>query len=280
MKTASGAASVQTCITNNAGNACRGTPVTHSITTEWQRFAWTAASDASDTNPLCYIGSGSTWTSGEEVDLWRPNGYAKSFPLPLDPSVAGSAVTKNFDNLSYADAISSVEAGTYCSWVNVASTGTARPIVAWDSTDNLYFQIDSSNRLEFATADLADNASVISSTTISANTWTHVCAAWDQAAADVRLYKNGTEVSYSGTPDRAWTAGGTFGTTMEVSQFGSAAIEGFQSRAALYPKAITASNVSGVYNGQSSLYAWLPEPLRYLFARMEPQPAWTMEGAR
>lgn len=183
-------------------------------TTTWSRYEVTAANNASGNVTAAvdlYPTDNSDVGATGNADFWRPTLYNESLAVNSDPAVGSTACSATAAGATIGSWTPGDRA-TVCSWVWM--TAGASPQFGWDNGSIvLYFLIGTgSAEIQFVTQGLTGNAAVTSSTTMSARTWTHVCWAWDQAAADVRIYINAAEVSYTDT-DRTWTAGGNFGTT-------------------------------------------------------------------
>lgn len=142
--------------------------------------------------------------------------YNEPFESGRETAVSTAAVDLAVDALSYSS-VAMDDTGTVCGWVWPSYDSTNdMGVWEWDNdpTAAWRFEIGTGRILQFSSSSIADGMSTVSTTTISDQTWTHVCATWSQADASTAIYKNGVEVSYSGTPDRTWTAAAVYGTAL------------------------------------------------------------------
>lgn len=278
----------------------------HTCSTTWTRLVASKANNGADTTAIVYLAPAGTPTGDTGLaHFWRPQLYNKSFPLPLDPAVAGSAVTVNADALSYTFDLENK--GTVCAW--------ARPPIASAQRD-IVRGVDSGARVLYpvyiATTGRASSfpngAGPTTTASISGTAWNWLCGSWDAATTE-SIVSLGTEHVSANVANSANLT--TVSTFYVGSNSGSTEqMNGFISRLRIYGKALTSAQRDALYNADSSLYALAPSNApRQMLARMgldwvadgfgfptdaevvalaryrvatdpDLQPAWTMEGAR
>lgn len=229
------------------------------VTPTWQRFVITGTGDADDGQWNFYVGNNNSWTSAEgAVHAWRGQGYEKPFAVPLDPAVTTSSVTVNADSVGYGPVSAYMGSTTllsFCAWVNApttANTGNARIMSISDGSTapNIFFPAGAST---ISVGDVGAGTQVAGSVSVSANTWSHVCATWDHANDIGRIFINGavdttnTAVLATDAPltNDVWI--GTFN--------GGNALSGFVSDARLYSSILSPQNVRALYLARSTTYA-------------------------
>ena len=181
---------------------------------------------SSSTNTTIYVvyGDAGTTTSQENVSgtwdnyagVWHLNETSSNYYDSSSNSNNSSAVSvtsrsgsgqigtnaPEFDGtddyITVSDA-NSLDLGSYTleAWVNADDTNDWRTVSAKGTNNNfnwytVFYEDHSYNRNGYGTS-----ASAVSSTTYGENAWVHLVAITDESGSEMRLYKNGSEVSYT-----------------------------------------------------------------------------------
>ncbi|MDO8632671.1 MAG: LamG domain-containing protein, partial [Phycisphaerales bacterium] len=236
--------------------------VTATCSPTWTRLVSSQANNGAITTARIHLYPTDTTAASEgTAQFWRPQIYNKAFAVPLDPAVAGTAVTTNLDALSYSQAHPG-DKGAVSAWVRWNGTGVNHTITMWDSTHDFEFILASTGALRLRSLSLANNVDVVASTTLAVETWGFVTATWDQTTSTARLFLNGVEVSYS-SQDQTWTSGGTFGSALSVGgASGATTMHGFISDLRVFNQALSPQQVRASFNAKSTLYATRDETPR------------------
>ena len=229
--------------------------------TDWTRLSLVTANNGTG-NTSAVVDVCPTSATGSDTgtaNFWRPELVNFAYSFQIDPLVVASSVAVNADALSYAT-VSVGDTGTVCAWVyTTRNTGNVGGLFAWDNTNaHIAVETQTDQTFRLLTTKRVDNADVISTTLVANNQWEHVCATWNQTAADINLYLNGAEMSYSATNDQAWTASGDYGTTLKVGDSSAGtptSPEGFISDFMFWNgRALTTAQILRVYNRSRGRY--------------------------
>jgi len=193
------------------------------------------------------------------ADVWNSNDLTLS---GVTTGVSGANQTYNtneagsFDgtddrgdasNLGLGDP---AESFSLAAWLLVDDATIENSIMGrYDGDDDiLYFSYDRPDGgLRFRIGEIGGNeAQVIGSTTLSADTWYHTCAVYDAGNSEVRVYLDGSpDGSGSANPDDFQTTGDF---SVGVRSDGNKFLGGDLDDARVYSKALTDAEVSDLYN--------------------------------
>lgn len=120
------------------------------------------------------------------------------------------------DLFSLTDGAGNDVAGSISAWVNLRSTSGTGAILAKENYNGTnrseYYFVIASGKLRMALTAITGNTGLIreGTTTLSANTWYHVGAAYDgsETLGGIRLYLNGVEQSYTTILNNTYTGMG------------------------------------------------------------------------
>lgn len=139
---------------------------------------------------------------------------------------------------------------SYSAWFKFTGTATFQPIIASGTQPNVqtFFSVNSSTDLNFGSR--SSNYQMISYSGLSSNTWYHAVATLD-SSANGKLYLNGLQVGSLAMQTPSLTAKSqlAIGESKRVSShFG-----GFIDEVAIYNRALSAAEVSNIYNNNTYL---------------------------
>jgi hypothetical protein len=255
----------------STGGSCVPTTNTNTFTcgTAWQRYTESLSNNNCTSLTLHLDPTDSTAGSTGDIDVWRVEAWNSGIDVLKEPSVGAADITIAADALSYPN-VSVTDTGTFCTWFwpggcPNANVGTPPEgfIAYWDNTHDWDFQVAggcSTVTLDLAAIGVANPLDTRSTTTMSVQGWHHACAAWDQPSSSAKLYIDGAEVTY-GVHDQAWTAAGTYGTTMLIGDDTAAACitckaHGIISHFRYYQnRQLSDSDIRRVYLSESGLFA-------------------------
>jgi len=166
---------------------------------------------------------------------------------------SNNSYSAQFDGTDDVVDISSLTLGdefSYSAWFKFTGTATFQPIIASGTQPNVqtFFSINSSTDLNFGSR--SSNYDMISYSGLSSNTWYHAVGTLD-SSANGKLYLNGLQVGSLAmqTPSSTAKSQLAIGESKRVSShFG-----GFIDEVAIFNRALTASEVSEIYNNKSYL---------------------------
>ena len=201
----------------------------------------TAASTLAFTGTAGFISNNDGVIKLGHADLGKAGIGALNFTgLTSDGSV------RNKIQVSAGATIDNLTTFTYSFWVKQPTL--ARENLIYKGT-NVQLEITASNTIEAFRRYTTTNDRATTSTTISANTWTHIAWTATSASAAPKIYINGAEASYS-----TQTAGvGDTGNGTAKDDDGSAlefgrALNGIMADIRLYSNALDATDISNLYN--------------------------------
>ena len=232
-----------------------------SATPTWQKFVFSHAF-TSGSSANCQV-DGATAGGSYTLYFWHPELVLnRAFAVPLDPAVAGSAVTVNNDALSYGS-LSIPRAGTLCAWVNPAQTTDSRVLDLTDGSNRIILYVAS------GVAKIG-NGNYATKSGVTTGSWQYLCGTYDTVSGDKFAYRN---ASASAVDTNTVTLGATGTLWVGKDSGGSAQLEGFESGVRLYSRALTAQQITALYNSVSNQYALDPKnPARdWFYALVGPQ---------
>lgn len=139
---------------------------------------------------------------------------------------------------------------TFTAWVYITTTGLTQCIinsnVASYSNYWAYFYINGTQKLAFDMFDGTNNPNMVSTASLSANTWYHVAAVRDVTADKMRLYINGasaaTEITDTTTSTPTYSAMGIGRRTNDTD-----GITGRIDEVGIWSRALTSTEISTLY---------------------------------
>jgi hypothetical protein len=215
-------------------------------------------------------GGGGTATDGDPGDSACSDGDTP----PIATGSAKFAYARDFDgcddfvNVSAAADVRNLEQLTISTWIYPRTEGES-------NTGSIYQSDPASNDIHFQFSGSAANAiyfsrrlsttsvdRVMSDSSITLNQWQHVVVTWNggtDASDSIHMYVNGNEVSYQSEQDGEGTVPSE-GVTQRIGAkntgANSRAFDGFIDEFRFYNRALTPSEVEG-------LYRWAPGPVGY-----------------
>lgn len=229
---------------------------TETCTREWTRFENTHANNGTGNTTLrtqMYVTENTASQTGK-ITFWRPQLYNKDHAVPLDPAVAGSAVTVNKDTVSYS-APSDFSTGLFscASWGYTYENGSDRNMLTLTpgSGTTIHLRMASSGGVRMTFAAVAD----VTFGAVPAVGWNHYAFVLDDSANTIDAYVNGsTSGTQQATPSYTSGMGGT------LAPGGINAPDGLISREYCYDIALTSNDITALYDTYSTIYAKAPNP--------------------
>lgn len=231
-----------------------------SCVTASRLFSVTAVNSTTQLTATVRLFGASSTVSTTGVAVW---GHAELRQSPaslrLDmPDVAGTVVARAAEELSYSS-VSPGTNGTWCAWlwydIGNANGVYETPLFSWDGTTNFEAYLGNTGTFRAAFDTAADDADVLSTTTFTGNAWGHLCVAWIDGT-QLNLFINGAEVTYSGTNDETWTAGGDYGTALLVGKTltRGPSEELVLSRMKMWNRTLLPAQITSLYNRERGKY--------------------------
>lgn len=184
-------------------------------------------------------------SDGTDWQTYNSDGVFQSFPTN---SYAGS-----FDGVNDFVDISSLTIGnefSYSAWFKFTGSGSFLPIVASGTSPTVQtlLSVNNSNQMTFLSR--TSNTAIIQvSSAVSSGTWYHAVGTLD-SSANGKLYLNGSQIGSTTTfqtPNSSSKSQLAIGEAVRVSaHFG-----GFIDEVAIFNRALTAAEVSDIYNNKS-----------------------------
>lgn len=213
----------------------------------------TTANDSSGNGNTGTLVNGPTWTTG------KVGSGALSFDGVDDRINAGSS--SSLDNLHTTGGLS------ISLWINPRTSGEnggGRIIDKDESTSGTFYLAMSGNtQLQFIKDGSTDLYIKTNTSSVSLNNWQHIALTWDGStnASGVHIYVNGTETSYyTQTNGVSLNPDASMNLLIGSNQYGNYSFDGLMDEVRIYNRALSASEISDIYNDTGLSGGGTPPP--------------------
>jgi hypothetical protein len=208
------------------------------VVVQWTRYEWCHAYDRSGQGNDGTLTNGPVPDSGKAGQALRFDGVDSEVVVAND---ADLRVTTDY---------------TVAGWINSAVGGVEQELYMYDNSfpafsGAIIFGIDSDNKVALNAQNGTDNAKIVSSATVSTNTWTHIAGV--HTNGQTTLYINGAASGGAQTQRDPVYNGPHSSTGLHIGYFNdgiftAAAFNGLIDEVRLYNRALSAGEVLQLYN--------------------------------
>lgn len=199
-------------------------------------------------------------TSGTRVDSHGSNDLTDNNTVQSEAGVQGTGALFDGSTEYLTNASSTIAAGdiSYSAWIKQDATGN--DFICGDidaaATNSTQFTITTGNKIFFRWWDNStNNSSRTGTTALAVDTWYHVVASVDVSAgaSGIKLYVNGVEEAYTGSTNNATSKNAHSSTFYVGANYAGAYFDGTIDEVGMWNKALTAQEVSDLYNNGSGI---------------------------